>query len=72
MTPLSQRYPDLWRDFLRLARTQRRLAHEYRRWALEAEREGNIDRYRRYRKEANRLWESAKFHLGRAAMNQPN
>lgn len=52
--------------FLSLSRTQRRLAHQYRRWALEDAAAGNLDRYRKNRAEAERLWKSAKFHLRRA------
>lgn len=34
--------------FLSLAKTQRRLAGEYRKWAREAEAEGNLTNYRRF------------------------
>ena len=51
------------RDFVSLSQTQRRHAHEYRRWALEAEREGKLERYRRYRAECNRLWRNALWNL---------
>lgn len=45
------------------ARTFKRLAHGYKRWALEAENAGNLDRYKHYRKEAERLWKSARQHI---------
>lgn len=58
MTPVSRAY-------FRLSQTQRRLAHEYKRWALEAETLGQIERYREYRKRSDELWRSAKWNLNR-------
>jgi len=52
--------------FLSLAKTQRRLAHEYRRWAQEDEAAGRLARCRKYRAESERLWQAAKFHLRHA------
>ncbi|TWG90362.1 hypothetical protein L598_000700001190 [Mesorhizobium sp. J18] len=57
-------------NFLSLAKTQRRFAHQYRRWALEDEAAGKADRSRKYRAESQRLWEAAKFYLARARMFQ--
>lgn len=53
-------------NFLTLAKTQKRLAHDYRRWALEDEATGNLPRYRRHRAESNRLWRDSKKHLAKA------
>lgn len=47
-------------DYLIYAMGCRRRAHEYKRFALEAEAEGNLERYRRYRNWANEQWRSAK------------
>lgn len=52
---------------LRLAATQRRIARTNRDWALEAERDGKLEDYRRYRKEAERLWSDAQWYEERAA-----
>lgn len=49
-----------------LSQTRRRIAHEYKRWALEAETNGNLPEYRRCRKESDRLWHSAKWALDMA------
>jgi hypothetical protein len=49
--------------FLSLSLTQRRLAHEYKRWAIQDEAEGFAELYRRHKAEANRLWKSAKWNL---------
>ncbi|MDE2105685.1 MAG: hypothetical protein KGL39_51130 [Patescibacteria group bacterium] len=46
-----------------LAMMQRRLAHQAKRDAIEAERAGRLDRYLESRKECNRLWHDAKWHL---------
>ena len=48
-----------------LSQTQRRLAHEYKRWALEAEKLGQLERYREYRKRSDELWQSSKWSLNR-------
>lgn len=49
--------------FFSLSQTQRRFAHEYKRWAKAAEAEGDLERYRRFRAESNRLWNEAIWHL---------
>ena len=49
--------------FFSLSQTQRRLAHEYKRWALADEAEGFLEHYRRHKAESNRLWQSAKWNL---------
>lgn len=51
---------------LSLARTQRRLSHQYRTWAREDERAGKLDAYRRDTAEADRLRKDARWHLQRA------
>lgn len=55
--------------FFHLALTQRRLAHRYRRWALEDEAAGRLVAYRHYSDEAKRLWRDAKGHLTLARSN---
>ena len=57
-------------NFLSLAKTQRRIAHQYRRWALADEAAGKAERGRKYRAEYQRLWDAAKWHLARARMFQ--
>ena len=49
--------------FLSLAKRQHRYSWEYRRWALEAERAGNLTAYNKYRAEARKLWRDAREHL---------
>jgi hypothetical protein len=49
--------------FFSLSQTQRRLAHEYKRWALEDAAEGFAELYRKHRAESDRLWQSAKWNL---------
>jgi hypothetical protein len=49
--------------FMSLALTQRRLAHQHRRWALEDAIAGKLAESRRELNEANRLWRDAKEHL---------
>ena len=49
--------------FFSLSQTQRRLAHQYKRWALEDEAGGFFDLYRRHKAESIRLWQSAKWYL---------
>lgn len=51
--------------WLSLSQTQRRLAHNYKRMALEDERAGNLERYRINRKRSDDLWQSAKWSLSR-------
>lgn len=48
-----------------LSQTQRRLAWEYRRFALEDEQAGKLERYRINRQRSDTLWRSAKFSLQR-------
>ena len=52
--------------FFHLALTQRRLAHRYRRWALEDEAAGRLVAYRHDIEQFNRLWRDAKGHLSLA------
>lgn len=49
--------------FISLALTQRRLAHQAKREAIEAEHKGDLKRYRQMRAEAERLWVEAKWNL---------
>lgn len=48
-----------------LSQTQRRLAHEYKRFALEDEQAGKLERYRLNKQRSDTLWRSAKFSLQR-------
>jgi len=48
-----------------LSQKQRRLAWEYRNWALEDEQAGKLERYRINRQRSDTLWRSAKFSLQR-------
>lgn len=55
----------------------RKRAAEYRRWALEAERAGRLDQYRRSRRNAEHSWADARFALSQCrffkdAMNREN
>ncbi len=52
--------------FLSLAKKQRVISGQYRIWAREAEAEGNLDSYRRYKDEARRTFRAAKWHLAEA------
>lgn len=53
-------------DWLDHIKGSRRRAHEYRRWALEAEAAGDLERYRRYRADSERQWRQAWDALARA------
>jgi hypothetical protein len=48
-----------------LSQTQRRLAWEYKRFAIEDEQNGNLERYRLNRDRSDRLWRSAKWSFQR-------
>ncbi len=48
-------------DVFQLAQTQRRFAHEYKRWAVEYQQRGDGKRYEENRAKSDRLWQSAKF-----------
>lgn len=62
----------LEKALISLALSQRRLAHEYKRWALAAEEEGKLERYRSYRSDSDHYWRSAKFHLAWAQRERRN
>lgn len=51
---------------LSLSRLQRRLAHAAKREACRWEKAGNLRFYQECRKESDRLWQEAKYHLGQA------
>jgi hypothetical protein len=53
-----------------LSQTQRRLAHDVRREALEWEARGNYQKFASCMLEGRRLWRDAKWHLERARMNR--
>lgn len=53
-----------------LAKTQRRLSHQYRAWARQDELAGKLIAYRRNTAEANRLARDARWHFQRARMEQ--
>lgn len=57
----------MMRDWLAHAQGCRRRAHEYRRWALEYEAAGNLEKYRRYRKQSDRQWRMARDALVHAS-----
>jgi hypothetical protein len=46
-------------DWLMHAKGNRRRAHDYKRWALEAEAAGNLSTYRHFRKQSDRSWKAA-------------
>jgi hypothetical protein len=46
-------------DWMLHARGNRRRAHEYKRWAKEAEAEGNLSTYRHWRKQSDKSWRAA-------------
>jgi len=46
-----------------LSQTQRRLAHRYRRWAIDAERKGDRPYFLHCQHECRRLWRESKDHL---------
>lgn len=48
-----------------LSQTQRRLAWEYRRFALEDEQAGKLERYRLNKQRSDTLWRSAKWSFQR-------
>lgn len=52
--------------FLSLARTQRRLSHQYRAWARQDEHAGKLEAYRRNTREADRLRSDARWHVQQA------
>lgn len=52
--------------FLSLAKSQRRIAGQYRQWAREAEAEGNATHYQRYAPMARETFRAAKEHLSQA------
>lgn len=54
---------DMCKRLLSLSQAQRRLAHENKREAMEWERAGELARYRQCRKDSDRLWREAKWHL---------
>lgn len=49
--------------FFSLAKTQRRLAGEYRMWAREAEASGNLANYRRFAKMARETFRAGRQNL---------
>lgn len=50
-------------DLFSLSQTRRRLAHEYKRWALEDASNGKPERAAGWRKKSDELWQSAKTTL---------
>lgn len=55
-----------YRALVRLAWTQHKIAWQNRRWATECEAAADLEGYRKHRKEANKLWRDAHWHLRRA------
>lgn len=64
--PIKNHRQSMFDALVSLSRTQRRLAHEAKRQAMKAETEGNLDWYRRFRRDSERLWKEARWHLNRA------
>lgn len=58
------------RDWLNHALGNRRRAHEYKRWAMEAEAAGNLSTYRHYRRQSDRSWRLAWSALREARLNK--
>jgi hypothetical protein len=54
--------------FLSLAKTQKRLSWTYYRWAIEAERDGNLVDYRRYRATSDQMRRDAHAHIRHARL----
>jgi hypothetical protein len=52
--------------FFSLAMGERRRAHAYRRWALEAEAAGNLLGFRTWREASDQQWKSAKWAIRKA------
>ena len=52
------------------SQTLRRIAHEHKRSALEAERDGYLKSYRWYRDLSNRAWRKAKRDLQQARIER--
>lgn len=50
-------------SLISLAKTQKRLAHEYKRMAVTSADLNRTEAYQRNKAEANRLWRDAKWHL---------
>lgn len=66
MQPRQQRAA----DYFSLSQTLRRIAHDYRRWALEDEKSGNLERYRKYRKSSDDAWQNSLWYLSRARLER--
>jgi hypothetical protein len=61
---------DRLRDWLDHARGNRRRAHEYKRWAKEAEATGNLSSYQHYRRQSDRSWRLAWSALREARLHK--
>jgi hypothetical protein len=57
-------------DWLLHAKGCRRRAFEYKRWAKEAEAEGNLSTYRHWRKQSDKSWRAAWDALQEARLNK--
>jgi len=49
--------------FVSLAKTQRRISWQYRKWALEDQARGDRKAFLKHAAEARRLWREARWHL---------
>jgi len=49
--------------FFSLSQTQRRLAHEYKRLALDAKDDGRMVNFEKFKAESDRLWNASKWNL---------
>lgn len=60
---MNGRHAENCRAYLSLALTMRRISHQYRGWARDAERKGNLAEFTRWSAEADKCWQSAKINL---------
>ena len=57
-------------DWLAHALGNRHRAHEYKRWAMEAEAEGNLSTYRHWKAQSDKSWRAAWAALREARLNK--
>lgn len=70
LTPERSELRQRMDDWLMHAKGNRRRAHEYKRWAAEAESAGNLKTYRHFRRQAERSWQMARSALANARIFQ--
>lgn len=69
-TPVKPLLTETGKAMLSLAKTLKRIAHEYKREALEWEAKGNLKFYRECRAASTEAWRKAWFYLDHADMNR--